>query len=136
MTTAFAQLFWGFLFDLIDFRINRFDLMPDVIGFLLIMLGCNTLRRYNLRFSVSFAIAIPLMIFSLFDLVHVRGVQLSIDASGGPVGAAIGISVLLAIFVFALDLVMTYNVCAGSGRWPMSEAFTSSLRRPVHAGSS
>lgn len=33
--SGFHKLYWGFLFILIDFRINGFDILPNVIGYII-----------------------------------------------------------------------------------------------------
>ena len=38
-----AYIFWGYIFSLVDFNINSFDLLPDFIGYLLIFIGVHNL---------------------------------------------------------------------------------------------
>lgn len=120
MTTAFSQLFWGFLFTMLDFRINRFDILPDIVGLLLIVLACNELRRYQARFNVAFAIAIPLLVLSLIELLRIGSIDVSFVGTRpvDPIGSVIAASVIFALIVFVLDLVMVFHVCAGV--WEMA----------------
>ena len=41
--SGFDKLFWGFLFVMIDFRIQGFDIIPDVIGYILFAVGFHML---------------------------------------------------------------------------------------------
>lgn len=113
MTTAFAQLFWGFLFTLADFRVNGFDILPDVVGFLLISLACNSLRRMNTRFSTAYPIAVILLVVSVIDLLRIGGVRLDALGMGDAPGSVIVGSALVGLALFVLDLVMVYQICSG-----------------------
>lgn len=56
---------WGFLF-LFTYRFSGFDILPDTIGYLLILLGLNDLQRYGSYFSASRPLAIIALILSFF----------------------------------------------------------------------
>lgn len=121
VTTAMARLFWGFLFTMVDFRINRFDIFIDVVGYLLVVLACNTLKGFSRRFGVSFTIAIPMLVLSVLELFRFGGVDLSIAGTRpvDPTGSVVAATVGFLIVMFFLDLVMVYNICAGI--WEMAE---------------
>jgi hypothetical protein len=39
MSTSFGYIFWGLILVILDFKINGFDLLPDVIGYVLVGIG-------------------------------------------------------------------------------------------------
>lgn len=49
----FGRIFWGELLVLLDLRINGFDLLPDVIGYILIALGCRGLADDSPKFVTA-----------------------------------------------------------------------------------
>ncbi len=111
MPTAFAQLFWGFLLIILSFEINEFDILPDAIGYLLVVLAARTLAAHHPRFGTAYVIAIPLFALSVLDLAF-AGVEFSgVASSRGFSGLAIAASLLVGLVVLVLQLVMVFNVC-------------------------
>jgi hypothetical protein len=52
----YAQLgfvFWGLLVIILDFDVNGFDLLPDILGYALVALGCARLVSLSPRFRVA-----------------------------------------------------------------------------------
>ena len=71
MRTHFAQLFWGLLLVILDFSINKFDLLPDGIGYLVVATGCNGLSTLSPRFSTARNFCFVLAILWLIGfLIH------------------------------------------------------------------
>lgn len=57
--TGYSKLFWGFLILLLDFRINGFDIIPDLIGYLFISNGLGMLNTWNPHFEQAKKFALP-----------------------------------------------------------------------------
>ena len=43
IATRFGQVFWGLLLVILDVTINRFDILPDFIGYILVAVGLGGL---------------------------------------------------------------------------------------------
>ncbi|MWV43429.1 hypothetical protein GRF59_07260 [Paenibacillus sp. HJL G12] len=67
---GFLHLFWGFLF-LIDIRINGFDVLPDVIGYVLFFLGFVKLenRFRSQHFHKAKNMSVGMIVLSMMSLV-------------------------------------------------------------------
>jgi len=53
MAIRFIQIFWGLLLVVLDFSINQIDILPDLIGYILIALGCRGLSKVAPRFLIA-----------------------------------------------------------------------------------
>jgi hypothetical protein len=53
MTTRVAQLFWGLAVVGIDFRLGRWDVLPDFAGYVLIALGATGLVGWSRHFQTA-----------------------------------------------------------------------------------
>ncbi|WP_145021747.1 hypothetical protein [Paenibacillus sp. Y412MC10] len=100
---GFYHLFWGFLF-LFDFQINGFDILPDVIGYLLFYVGLAKLNRRSEHFRKAGNTAAVLLGVSALALV------LSVLPRAS---AAIGIP--LGLVILLLNLYMVFHICQGIG---------------------
>lgn len=94
---GFMNIFWGLLF-FFDIRINNFDILPDIIGFILIIVGLNKLKELNENFKKSYNIAIPLMIMSILYFIPIR---------------PSGFTILISIVGLILRILLIYNICLG-----------------------
>ncbi|MEC0240411.1 hypothetical protein P4H66_11165 [Paenibacillus dokdonensis] len=65
---GFLHLFWGFLF-LIDIRINGFDILPDVVGYVLFFLGFIKLESKSQHFLKAKNMSVVMIILSVMSLV-------------------------------------------------------------------
>jgi hypothetical protein len=102
------KLYWGFLFIMISFKIQGFDILPDIVGYLLFASGFSNLASSSSYFSIAARYNIPMIILSFFSIyqspVQGGGVQL------GPLGI---FSIPLAIASFVLNLLVVYNLFMG-----------------------
>lgn len=102
------KVFWGFLFTVLDFRIQGFDILPDIIGYILFALGFSALAAGSEYFSKAGKFNIPLLILSIFSVyerpAQGTGVQVGIL---GPLGIVLGIAVIV------LNLLVIYNLFMG-----------------------
>lgn len=64
---GFSKLFWGFIF-LINLNINNFDILPDVLGYILIYLGLRQLISLNINFQIASNISLPLIFLSILKI--------------------------------------------------------------------
>lgn len=75
-------LFWGFFLVIFNFRIQDFDILPDVIGYPLIIQALQGLRRQHHEYGKGIAFARVLAVWSLINIVQVQtGIQAPRPAS-------------------------------------------------------
>ncbi len=70
MSSRFGQFFWGLLLVVLDFRINNFDLLPDLVGYIVIMLGCAGLNGVSANFSKARVLAGILVVLEVIQLIN------------------------------------------------------------------
>ncbi|MFC5699672.1 hypothetical protein ACFPVX_00140 [Cohnella faecalis] len=105
---AYSRMAWGLALELIDFRLGTFDLLPDVIGYGLLVLGLSGAGSASRPFAIGRMAAIALMLWSLPRFV---GLQPSLSLlSYDTFGAA---PLLLASAEAMLELAMLYGICEG-----------------------
>ncbi len=105
---AFDKFYTGFLFVLIDFRIQGFDVLPDIIGYIFLAVGLSALAAYGNNFKTASFFNIPMMIISLFSIYEKPAQQSGINF--GFMGIW-GIPVAVAGFV--LNLLVVYYLFKG-----------------------
>lgn len=105
--TNYRKVFLGFLF-LFDFRIGGLDILPDIIGFILIVIGLKALLGRSDFFQKAKNVAIPLIGLSIFDIYQ------------QPIGSSLAyesnpdvFTILLGLATSALMIVMVYGICMG-----------------------
>ena len=105
---GFNKLYWGFLFVMIDFKINGFDILPDIIGYIFFAVGFSMLAVNSIYFVKARNFNIPMIILSVFFIYEKPaqggGIQL------GPLG---WFGVLLGIASFVLGLLVIYYLFQG-----------------------
>ena len=69
MKKGFLFIFWGLIFNTVDFNIGSIDFFPDFIGFLLIYLGCKELKEKNINFKKSSNVSLYVMFFSFIQYI-------------------------------------------------------------------
>lgn len=85
MRSAWYRILWGLLFVLIDLKVEMVDMLPDMLGYLLIASGLWRLQRLNGYFRLGHLSAWLLLVWSaasLFwfpevamDSVHMQSVK-------------------------------------------------------------
>jgi hypothetical protein len=53
MKTCFSYVFWGLLFVILNISINRFDLLPDGLGYVFVAIGCGGLVSLSPQFATA-----------------------------------------------------------------------------------
>ncbi|MDF1539375.1 MAG: hypothetical protein P1Q69_10790 [Candidatus Thorarchaeota archaeon] len=67
---GFMTIFWGLVITFFDFRINGFNLIPDFVGYVLVMIGVAKTMRLDYRFGQARTAAIILIPLSLPDIIE------------------------------------------------------------------
>lgn len=102
------KLFWGFIFIMLSFRIQGFDILPDIVGYLFLASGFSDLISNSSYFSKAAKYNVPMIILSIFSIYQKPaqggGIQL------GPLGI---FSIPIAIASFVLNLLVIYNLFMG-----------------------
>jgi hypothetical protein len=109
--SPFGKLFWGFLIVLIDVRINGFDLLVDLAGFILIVIGLAELARRNPIFGRARPYATALLGLSAFDLFT----RTSAGNSGLLLFGSAGLAFAFLIALAVVNLMLVYLICRGIG---------------------
>ena len=114
MASAFQLLWSGYVF-LFDLRVRGFDILPDVLGYLLITAGLRRLSHLNDHFAKAARLAPIAALVSLADIYEpVRSGAGVLTLTGPsfrtPVGAALTVA---GIALLALNLLMAWHLIAG-----------------------
>ena len=107
--SGFNKLFWGFLFIMFNFRIQGFDILPDVVGYLFLTSGFSELLSNSNYFSIAAKYNVPMLVLSLFSIY-----QSPAQGSGIHLGlfGIFGIPIVIASFI--LNLLVIYNLFMGT----------------------
>lgn len=99
---AFRNFYWGFLFVMVDFRLNGVDILPDIVGYLFFAAGLNILADRNFHFTKARTYNIVMILLSIFSIYEKQpqntgGLNIHFD----PLGFVIGIaSLIFSLLVF------------------------------------
>ncbi|RJX40264.1 hypothetical protein D3P09_12980 [Paenibacillus pinisoli] len=102
---SFNKFFWGFLFIMFDFRIQGFDIMPDIIGYILFTLGLLALSEYNHHFAQGKTYSMIMAVLSIFS-IYER------PAQGGGVHINF-MGTIVALVSIVLLLMIVYHLLMG-----------------------
>jgi hypothetical protein len=113
MASAFQLLWSGYVF-LFDLRVWGFDILPDVLGYLLITTGLRRLSHLNDHFAKAARLAAIAALVSLADIYEpVRSGSGVLTLTGPsfrtPVGAALTVA---GIALLVLNLLMAWHLIA------------------------
>jgi hypothetical protein len=105
--SGFKVMFWGFLF-FFDFRIQGFDVLPDIIGYWLIYTGAGDLISHSSYFTMVRKYALPLTIVSIFDIYQIQKPieQFSVDPF-------VLLFSFIGLLITIVDLMLVFNLCYG-----------------------
>ncbi|QJD86941.1 hypothetical protein [Cohnella herbarum] len=115
MKKSYSQIAWGLAFALIDFRLGSFDVLPDVIGYLLILIGLSRLNSNERPFSIAWGAAGIQFILSILQIL---GLQIGFSLTNY-VTPSFSLLTLTA-FSTAIELTMLYGICEGIRRSALS----------------
>lgn len=110
MQTAYNRVQWGLWLLLLDFRIGPVDILPDLLGAALLLVGLSRLRLADRRFAVALGTAVALTVWSIVDLVKPAPISLfRLADQSFP-------SMAWATFGSAVHTFLMYGVAAGIAR--------------------
>lgn len=108
MESGLNKLYWGFLLIMLSLRIQGFDILPDIVGYILFASAFSDLASESTNFSTAAKFNIPMIILSVFSIyqnpAQVQGINL------GSLGL---LSIPLGIATFVLNLLVVYNIFMG-----------------------
>lgn len=114
MASAFQLMWFGYAF-LFDLRIRGFDILPDVLGYLLITAGLRHLSHLNDHFAKAARLAPIAALVSLAKIYEPVNsgsgfLTLTGPSFGTPIGAALTVA---GIALLALNLLVAWHLIAG-----------------------
>ncbi|MBS4220577.1 hypothetical protein KHA96_19955 [Bacillus sp. FJAT-49711] len=65
IANAFTKIFWGLMLEFLDFKIIQFDILPDFIGYFIIISGLGNLIAFSHHYKKVRMLAIILAILSI-----------------------------------------------------------------------
>lgn len=104
------QIFIGFVLICLTFRINRFDILPDFLGYIFIANGLNDLSKTNKRYSKAIPFAVILIILSLFNFYQI---PIELDQTNPYV---IGVFKIIDSIIMFLLLSIIYIICTTTSK--------------------
>lgn len=110
--TGLSKVFWGLLLVFVDIRLNHFDILPDLIGFIIAYTGFSQLSSFHRHFEKAKYATIPLLLFSILDLFQIP-TQYQISTVG-PSSLSAPI-LFMSIVSTLLYLFMVFHLCKGIG---------------------
>lgn len=105
---GFNKLYWGFLFIMIDFKLQGFDVLPDIVGYILFAIGFGILAANSEYFSKASSFNIPMIIISVLSIYEKPA-----QGGGIQIGSFGAIGVLIGIASLVLNLLVIYNLFMG-----------------------
>ncbi|MBM7582792.1 hypothetical protein JOD02_001661 [Caldicoprobacter guelmensis] len=107
---GFTQLYWGFLFIMLDFRIQGVDILPDIVGYIFFASGFRALASNSEYFNKASGLNIPMIILSIFSIyekpVQGSGININFGASGI-------LGILIGVVSLILELSIVYYLFMG-----------------------
>lgn len=64
--------FWGLMFTAINIKIQGFDIVPDVVGYIMVIIGLSKIRVYDDHFSSAQKPAYILAALALINIIQVQ----------------------------------------------------------------
>lgn len=105
--------FWGIIFTAINIRIQGFDIVPDVIGYIMVIIGLGRIEKYEEKFSSAKKIAYVLAVLSLTNIVQPQAQSSPVTYSAGVFGGIPWLATLLMIVGILASIYFAYFMCMG-----------------------
>lgn len=109
---AYNKLFWGMMFIVFNINLGPINIMPNFIGYMLILSGLNILANQQSQFEKGKTPAFILILLSIMDIVNIEGADI--------LNVGLSINNLAAIFITAIGVVenliciyLIYILCKG-----------------------
>lgn len=106
--SGFGKLYWGFLFIMIDFKIQGFDILPDIIGYILFAVGFGILASNSIYFIKVQKFNIIMIILSIFSIY-----EAPTQGGGIQLGSFGLFSILIVVASIVFSLLVIYNMFMG-----------------------
>jgi len=106
---------WGLIITAINIRIQGFDIFPDVVGYIMVIVGLGKIEKYELKFSSAKKMAYVLTVLSLINIVQppAQNTAGSVLFSAGIFGAIPWLAALLMIVGVLTSVYFAYFMCMG-----------------------
>ncbi|HBI04723.1 MAG TPA: hypothetical protein DDY49_11920 [Paenibacillaceae bacterium] len=111
MKQGIGLLFWGFFFVLIDINVMRIDLIPDFIGYFMVLTGVKKLEAQGLAFPRVRPILILLAILSIPGTIQWGTINL-IDQGVQPT-SLFHLGILSSLVFMSLHLMVGVGILQG-----------------------
>ncbi len=116
-------VFWGLILTAINIRIQGFDIVPDPIGYIMVIVGLGRIKAYGSHFETAKKYAIILLVLSLVN-VYQAPASGSVDGafgessssvlfSAGIFGAVPLLAMVFMLLGFAASIFFAYYLCMG-----------------------
>ena len=96
LSSRFRYIFWGLLVAILDIEVNRFDVLPDVVGYGLVMIGASGLLALSRYFLLTKNLA--------FILLIIAALNYALDAR---------VSEIYGLIYLVLDVLLLWNLLSG-----------------------
>ncbi len=95
---------------MVDFRIMGFDILPDIVGYILFALGFSILAVESDFFSKASKFNVPMIVLSIFAIYEQPKQGGGVNVNWGPFGF---FGILISIASVILGLLVVYNLFMG-----------------------
>jgi len=120
VTIAFSRIVWGLVVNLIDIRFNQFDVLPDALGYGLLLAGFAKLIPAERRFRIAWLAAGVQFVLSVLQLFGAPAASVPIGNGEIPSPAAMAMISLST----ASELALLYGLFSGIGTMAAREGKT------------
>lgn len=107
---AFNRFFWGFFFAMFSFRIKNIDIIPDVIGYILIYQGLSILEDKGENFREAKRSALPMILLSIYTIYDFQPFG---DLEFIKFGFPEVIAIVIGILIISINLDLIYHLFMG-----------------------
>ena len=99
--SSFKKFFVAFIFIMVEFRVKGFDVLPDFIGYILILNGLSAFQGINDLFERARKLVFPMLLLSALTFYQTPGSNLTFDFSiiVGMLGEIIKLFLIYYLFV-------------------------------------
>lgn len=124
-TSGLKLVFWGLILTAINIRIQGFDIVPDPIGYIMVIVGLGRIQVYDSHFDNAKKFAVILLVLSLIN-VYQPPASGSVDSTGafgessssvlfsaGIFGAVPLLAMVFMLLGFAASIFFAYYLCMG-----------------------
>lgn len=120
-------VFWGLLFTAVNIRIQGYDIVPDVIGYIMAVVGLGKIEKYDVKFTSAKKMARMLAAISLINIYQtpawetwgtestgmMQSTSNSVNFSAGIFGDVPWLAAFLMITGMLVNIYFAYFMCKG-----------------------